>query len=195
MTPAPGADDGATLERVLAGTTALIAAVPPGSGQRPTPCPKYDVDALVEHLVSWLRTFEAAFAAGTHRPPAGPAPGADPAADFAATATSVLAHWRNGGPQATVTLAGPPTPGPMIYQMMVGEYLVHGWDLAVATGQPVPYTAEDADRAYAALHGMLKPEYRGEAFGAAVPAPADATPLDKLVAFSGRDPQWTAPAT
>jgi hypothetical protein len=40
---------------------------------------------------------------------------------------------------------------------------------------------------------MLKPEYRGEVFGPEVPVAADAAPIDKLVAFSGRDPQWTAP--
>ena len=43
---------------------------------------------------------------------------------------------------------------------------------------------------------MLRPEFRGpdKDFGPEVPAPADATALQRLVAFLGRDPRWTPTA-
>jgi uncharacterized protein (TIGR03086 family) len=182
------------LEGVLAGARTLIAAVPADALHRPTPCPKYDVEALVGHMVSWLRMFDAGFAGGPGLDPATLGPGPDPAADFAEAGASVLRRWRDGGPQATVALAGSPTPGPVIYRMMVGEYLIHGWDLAVATDQPLPFTAEQAEFALAALRGMLEPKYRGEAFGPEISVPADAPAVVRLVAFSGRDPNWAPPA-
>jgi uncharacterized protein (TIGR03086 family) len=188
-------DDGTMLEGVLAGTRALIAAVPAEAMGRPTPCPNYDVGVLIEHLVTWLRTFEAGFAGRSGPDPAALKPGPDPAADFAAAAAGVLRHWRSGGPQAMVSLTGPPAPGPTVYRMMVGEYLVHGWDLAVATGQPIPFSPEQADYALAMLGAILLPQYRGEHFGPEVPVPDDATPIERVVAFSGRDPAWTPPGT
>ena len=75
------------------------------------------------------------------------------------------------------------------------DYQVHGWDLARATGQDVPFGDDAARQALEAGRQMLKPEYRGpdQQFGAEVSAPADASPVDQLVAFLGRDPGWTPP--
>ncbi|WP_239331780.1 TIGR03086 family metal-binding protein [Frankia sp. CiP3] len=190
VTGASDADGGAMLEGVLAGARALIAAVATDALQRPTPCPNFDVQALVEHMVSWLRMFDAGFAGRSGADPKTLGPGPEPATDFADVAASVLRRWRAGGPQAMVALTGPPTPGPFVYRMMVGEYVVHGWDLAAATGQPLPFSAEEAEFALAALRDMLQPQYRGGAFGPEVGVPANAAAVDRLVAFTGRDPRW-----
>ena len=74
------------------------------------------------------------------------------------------------------------------------DYEVHGWDLARATGQAVPFEDGEALRALETGRQMLKPEYRGpdKEFGAEVPVPDDAAPMDQLVAFLGRDPGWDA---
>jgi uncharacterized protein (TIGR03086 family) len=72
------------------------------------------------------------------------------------------------------------------------EVLVHGWDLAVATGQsyrPDPavvqrcldFVSELAARGQAVRDGM---------FGPAVPVPDDAPVLDRLLGATGRDPGW-----
>ena len=80
--------------------------------------------------------------------------------------------------------------------MLLMEYIVHAWDLAIATGQPLRFTGEEADGALQVGLGMLKPEYRGpgKAFGYEAPVSETADTLDRLVAFLGRDLQWQAPA-
>ncbi len=86
-------------------------------------------------------------------------------------------------------------PGDMALSMILGEYLIHGWDLARATGQAWDPDEDTIRTAHAFLAGMVTPEYRGPGgmFGPEVDVPADAPALEKLVGFAGRDPKW-APA-
>jgi uncharacterized protein (TIGR03086 family) len=72
---------------------------------------------------------------------------------------------------------------------------VHGWDLAVATGQPY---AVDDDAARACLRFTVDfargaPEARDAMYGAVVPVPGDAPVFDRLLGQTGRDPSWSAP--
>jgi hypothetical protein len=55
-----------------------------------------------------------------------------------------------------------------------------------------------AEAALAFLKTTVAPEYRGPDsgfFGYEVPAPEGAGPFEQLLCFTGRDPQWTPPAT
>lgn len=73
---------------------------------------------------------------------------------------------------------------------------VHGWDLARATGRSWIPPDEAARESLEFAPGMLTPDYQGagKAFAPAVTVPEEASPMDRLVALSGRDPHWTAPA-
>ena len=84
--------------------------------------------------------------------------------------------------------------GPGAFAMVLGEYLVHGWDLAVAVGAPWTPPAQACEAALAFFSGMVLPEYRGEDggfFGEEVPVDPDAPALDRLLGFAGRRPDWT----
>ncbi|HET9657277.1 MAG TPA: hypothetical protein VFP72_18135, partial [Kineosporiaceae bacterium] len=87
--------------------------------------------------------------------------------------------------------------GPAALGMVLGEYLVHGWDLARALGRHW----EPSDRACSVAQeffaGTIAPEYRGGDggfFAEEVPVPAGAGALDRLIGFAGRDPGWVPPA-
>jgi uncharacterized protein (TIGR03086 family) len=73
------------------------------------------------------------------------------------------------------------------------EVLVHGWDLAVATGQDYQV---DPGAAAAVLHQvtmLTQPgmeELRNGQFGPVVPVPDDAPVLDRILGLTGRDPRW-----
>jgi uncharacterized protein (TIGR03086 family) len=74
----------------------------------------------------------------------------------------------------------------------VDELVIHGWDLARATGQP--YEPDPA--ALQLCHGLLlaaadDPSRGDGIFGPVVPVPEDAPLLDRAVGLSGRDPGWT----
>jgi len=178
------ASDIELLESVLGKTTALIAGVRPDQAHLPTPCAEYDVEQAVAHQVGWVSKFAAQL---TDRPfegdPNAYEPGPEPAAEFGRAAGIIVEVYQRGG-EATERVP---------IRLLLMEYLTHGWDIAVATGQAVPFTSDEAEPALAMAQGMLKPDYRGpgQAFGFETEVAESAGTVDRLVAFSGRSPDWT----
>jgi uncharacterized protein (TIGR03086 family) len=183
--------DAEILDDVLSTAETIIRGVRPDQYKQPTPCPAYDVGTLVNHLVGWLEVF--ADGANQQKPRGDPAArkvGENPAAEFHQAAELVVDAFRNGAAERGIDLGNGPSPGSMIFDMMLMEYIGHGWDLATATDQPAPYSQTAIDAACDAATAMLKPEYRGsdKPFGDVVPVPAGAPPLDRLVGLLGRTP-------
>jgi uncharacterized protein (TIGR03086 family) len=175
--PNPGAID--DLESVLHTTGSLLAGVTPEMASRPTPCDELDVAHLVDHVLTWSHDYAARVA---EEPPAEPdAAGRRRAADFGTFGDAIVAGYRAGTPGAQQ----------LPVEILLMDYLGHGWDLAVATGQPTAFPESASVRALAAAQQMLTPEMRGDSFGPPVVAPDDAGALDRLVAFLGRDPGWS----
>ncbi len=87
-----------------------------------------------------------------------------------------------------------PVPGSVIVHLRISELLIHGWDIARATGQPTDLDPELGQASLAWARQNLVPELRGDedggyAFGPEVPV-SDTAPLhDRLAAFFGRDPR------
>ena len=84
--------------------------------------------------------------------------------------------------------------GDGVLAMALGEYIIHAWDLASATGQTYAAPEAAVGPAHEFLRGMVAPEYRGpdsNFFDDEVPVGDDAAPLDRLLGFAGRDPQWS----
>jgi uncharacterized protein (TIGR03086 family) len=183
--------DTRVLESVLTKTADVVAGVAPDYGPSATPCTEYTVDQLVHHIVCWVKVFAGAGAGDP--PPSDPEAGSivDPAGEFRAAAAKAVAGYARLADDDPVTLSSGSMPAAASVAMMTGEYLAHGWDLAIATGQPVPYTDEEAEVARAGLAPLLSPEYRGAGmpFGDVVAVPDDASALEKFLAFSGRHPR------
>jgi uncharacterized protein (TIGR03086 family) len=174
------------LDTVLTDTAATIAAVTPDQQHWPTPCPDFDVARIVDHLVGWMTRFAAQMAGGVvEGNPDDYRTAGDPAAEFRQAAQNIVAAHRHGGEASQQLPVG----------IILMESLVHGWDVATATGQTVTFSVEAADQALAAGRQMLKPEYRGpgKSFGLEVEVSDAANPLQQLVAFLGRDPHWQPP--
>ena len=77
--------------------------------------------------------------------------------------------------------------GESFARLVALDGLLHGWDLATATGQryEVPPAVTDAVAAFA--HGALTDELRdGDTFKDATDVGPDAGPIERLAAFSGR---------
>ena len=83
-------------------------------------------------------------------------------------------------------------PKQMVGSMAFAEVVLHGWDLARGTGQDVAYD-DDVLAAATEVMGQIGEMGRTQgAFGDLVYVPADAPPLDQVLAQAGRDPQWSA---
>ena len=86
--------------------------------------------------------------------------------------------------------------GPGATGMVLGEYVVHGWDLATALGRPWTPPQDAVATAHAFFAGVVVPEYRGPDGGFfldEVHVADDAPALDRLLGFAGRVPGWTPP--
>jgi uncharacterized protein (TIGR03086 family) len=82
-------------------------------------------------------------------------------------------------------------PAPDMAVVALDELVVHGWDLAVATGQS--YAPDDASvRASLQFAESVPdvPEARLGLYGPRVPVPGDAPLLHRLLGATGRDPTW-----
>lgn len=167
-----------------------------------TPCAGFTVGELRTHVLGWLQFFAAALsdpAAGAARPDpeafaltAG-TPGSEIVRDALKAIRQAIAHDAAG---QLVVMSGSRMAGDAVLGMALGEYIIHAWDLAVATGQPYSAPESAVRTAHEFLEGMVAPEYRGPDsgfFDAEVSVPVDASPLEQLLGFAGRDPQWRAP--
>jgi uncharacterized protein (TIGR03086 family) len=195
-------DEISLLSSVMDKTGGIVAGVGDDQSDRPTPCPDYDVAALVDHIVGWVQAFEA----GAHlrefdRDPSAYSAdeaGVDPVGDFRTAADSLVAAWREHGVDRQVRgTDGGETDGTMTFNMTLMEYTTHGWDLAVATDQPVPFTEAEAQAVLDRAEATLPARYRGGEmpFGDIVDIPATAPAIDRLVAFMGRHPDALPPSS
>ena len=81
-------------------------------------------------------------------------------------------------------------PGAVAVSVITADHITHAWDLAIATGQQVDVSDELAEFALAAWKPVVPAEGRtGDGFKAAVAIVNNASALDRLVAYTGRQPQ------
>ena len=173
--------------------TAVIGNVTLGQLDGPTPCPDWDVRALLNHMIGFNYVLANAIAG---EPPdrSGTASadfaGDDPAGAWKASSEKILAGWAEPGVMdRTLDLPFGPMPAAMAIGVHFGEITQHTWDVAKATGQQPQF--EDEIYAAALEFAQSVPaEMRGPGnlFGFEVAAPAGAGPADRLAAFLGRTP-------
>jgi uncharacterized protein (TIGR03086 family) len=72
------------------------------------------------------------------------------------------------------------------------EVVVHGWEVAVATGQQYapPQAAVEGAMRFVAQAVAEAPDGTPGLFERAVAVPPDAPHLDRLLGLTGRDPGW-----
>jgi uncharacterized protein (TIGR03086 family) len=190
--------------RAMAQTEAIVAAVQPGqlglpTPCLPTPCPDYDVRALLSHIVGGLNRVATVGEGGDAlaRPArADDVPDDGWLAAYQAASQRARQAWSDDAKlDALVEVPWGKIPGRFAIAGYIQEILTHGWDLAQATGQP---TEGDPDLALFVLAGakrVLPPEPRGGEipFGPVVQIPPDAAPYAQLAAWLGRQPQLSRP--
>lgn len=172
----------------------VVDGVRPEQWAQPTPCPPWSVRDLVQHLVLGQLLFArllagesleavAAMRAEDHL-------GDDPVAAYRRSCEVLLEA------AADPEVAGRPVqvpigtmPGAAAVHLRTVECLVHGWDLARATGRPfeVPDELAEAELAFSRERLGSIPPGRTP-FGPPRPVADDAPPLDQLVALLGRSP-------
>jgi uncharacterized protein (TIGR03086 family) len=174
------------LSLALDTTGALIAAVRDEQWEQPTPCPEWNVRDLVGHMVTGNNGFTAALGG---QPAAAP-DDAEPASAYRASADALLdAFGQPGALEKIVTIPFGPVPGIAALHLRITEILVHGWDLARATGQRTAFPDDLAEQELAFSRGKLAGIPPGRSpFGPPQPVADDAPAIDRLAACLGRKP-------
>lgn len=163
-----------------------------------TPCPAYAVHHMLGHIGGLAVAFRDAgrknLGARTDTSPDTAVP--DIAPDWRGTLPKALDElvevWRDPAAWEGETRAGGVTlPGTVAGAVVADELVVHGWDLARATGQEYEPDPAALHASYGFLAAAAQdPGRGGGVFGPVVPVPDDAPLLDRLIALSGRDPGW-----
>jgi uncharacterized protein (TIGR03086 family) len=174
-----------------------VAAVRPEQWTNQSPCEDWDARGVVRHIVimhgAMLRPLDRG------RSPA-PSVDDDPLGAFrsaradieAVLADPSLAQIEDSSPAGQITVER------HIDQVVSVDLVLHGWDLARATGQDDTMDPRDVEHAWSVwswvVDQMGKERLRvAGVIGPEVKIPEGARPQDRLLGLVGRDPAWTPP--
>jgi uncharacterized protein (TIGR03086 family) len=147
-----------------------------------TPCDEWDVRTLLNHMLDTQNYFLGA-ARGNDVSPPSPVPpqllGDDPAGEFERGRSETLSAY---GEPGVIDKTGPSL------GIAFSDQLLHGWDLAQATGQDATMPPGLPEAAYEMIHGRFTEDQRQGVFGPEVDVAPDASPQDRLLAYTGRNP-------
>lgn len=164
-----------------------------------TPCEKSNLGDLLDHVDGLSMAFTAAANKA-------PLPGGDqaPSADGSRLGT----EWRTRIPQrlsalsdawqdpnvwaGMTTVGGQDLPGELAGVIALDEVVIHGWDIAAASGQSYSSEPDLLEAVYGFVQptAAQSPEGTPGLFGPSVPVGADAPLLERVLGLTGRDPNW-----
>jgi uncharacterized protein (TIGR03086 family) len=181
----PPTDELASAEAALGALQHVLHPISRDELSKSTPCTEYDVMQLTDHLMNSITLL-------------GGAAGAEPQdrnsedsveRQIVGAARPALDAWHRRGLTDTVTIGTNEIPATFAVSILTVEFLVHGWDYATATTRPIDVAESLADYVLGLAHKVITPQGRATVgFDDPVAVPDDAPALDRLIAFTGRDP-------
>jgi uncharacterized protein (TIGR03086 family) len=181
-------------------TSAVVAAVTDDQLDAPTPMDQ-PVRVVIHHLLGLSVAFRDAagkVTGPTTSTPPGPEEGPLPdgwRSELETRLDELADAWRSEEAWDGMTKAGGvELPGQVCGLVAMDEVLLHGWDVARATGQPYQPTDAECE----AVLPMVTPDPetpdgsgRDGLFGIVVTVPEDAPFFDRVLGLAGRDPGWS----
>jgi uncharacterized protein (TIGR03086 family) len=171
----------------------------------PTPCPDTPVAAMLDHLMglslvfTWAARKTTAAEGGSDRPGRGKANAEhlDPnwRTLLPERLDALAESWRDPAAWEGMTEAGGATmPAEVTGVVALDELVLHGWDLARATGQQFACDPASTTAVLSFTSASAEPERaagREGLFGPVIEVSEDASAFDRALGFAGRDPAWT----
>jgi uncharacterized protein (TIGR03086 family) len=186
----------------MAAAAAQAARVVSGAPDAPeatiTPCADWDLRTLLNHTILWTSYSAERRAHGESVAPELMTKDftaeSGYQADYAAQIGRAVQAWSD--PKAwegDIGVMGDATPAADVAAMLIMEMVLHGWDVAQATGQPYTCEAAVAEAVLKTVQAQAELFRKYDGFKDVVPVPDDAPALVRALALSGRDPQWRRP--
>ncbi|HYB80558.1 MAG TPA: TIGR03086 family metal-binding protein [Mycobacterium sp.] len=150
-----------------------------------TPCTEFNVAQLTDHLLNSITVIGGA--ADAELPPRDETDSVE--RQIIAAARPTVDAWHRHGLHGMVMVGPNEAPAAVMVGVLSIEFLVHAWDYAVATGRDVDAPDSLAEYVLGLARQIITPEGRSHVgFHQPVDLPADASALDRLIAFTGRNP-------
>ncbi|GLY50072.1 TIGR03086 family metal-binding protein [Lentzea sp. NBRC 102530] len=168
---------------------AKVARVGSDQWDNPSPCAQWTALEVVDHVIDMHGVMVGHPVPRTE----------DPLTDFRTARRVVEEALVSRGSDEVSTPLGAMTLAEHVDQVVSDDLVLHGWDLARATGQDETIPAADVERLWAAATSVpyeLMERFRTpgafgpgiEVYGPEVPVAADAPLQDRLLGYVGRDP-------
>jgi uncharacterized protein (TIGR03086 family) len=161
----------------------VVSNITPDQLDLASPCSDFTVRGVLEHMIGGATAFTAAFR--------GEAPGAPDTTDVLASFGPALAGLAaavsaQGALDRTIATPFGDLGGDTFARFVVLDGLVHGWDLATATRQEYAPPDDLVAAVDAFAHETIDPLRDGQTFADAIESSADASPIERLAAYTGR---------
>jgi uncharacterized protein (TIGR03086 family) len=180
------------LERAIGYTRGTLATVSTDRLDRPTPCDRWTLGRLLDHMVDALDAFTEASSGLVSVSPT--VATGSPVVLLREKACALLGAWTSPA-AAWVRVADRALPAHQLLHAAALEITLHGWDVGQATGHGPRIPEELAAHLCCVAEQLLTEADRVSRFGPALP-PAGPTYGDRLLGFSGRrplQPHWSQP--
>ncbi|MFI7067173.1 TIGR03086 family metal-binding protein [Kribbella sp. NPDC050124] len=179
------------MARAAAPFTAIVRSIKPDQLSARTPCAEYDVQRLMNHLLFWAPSLEGAARKQSVLPPVAAESEVDLIGNDLEALSRTAAAWSEPEAWQGVTqMGGQELPGALVGGMVLVELVVHGWDLARATGQELSFDEELLIYLYDETAKQAGSGRQMGVYGPEVAVPDSAPMLDRILGLTGRDPAW-----
>jgi len=181
----PPTDELASAEAALGALQRALHPISRDELSKSTPCSEYDVMQLTDHLMNSINLL--GIAAGAELPERDTGDSVE--RQVIGAARPALDAWHRRGLDGSVSIGSNELPATFAAGILSIELLVHGWDYAAATQHPINVAESLADYVLGIAKKVITPQGRATVgFDDPVAVPDDASALDRLIAFTGRNP-------
>ena len=194
-------DHADTMAQSVDVAVAAIRGAHPARFDDPSPCAEYTVGQVVSHLAFGLllaeyaalrKDWEEGWSGNDRAPYLVDVPESQWAEKAAAQGEATKRAWADPAAwEGEASFGGGAMPAAAIGSMMTAEFVVHGWDVAAATGQRVEVGDPLGETVLEGVNANAPMGRDGGWFAPEVAVPAGSSALDRALAASGRDPAWT----
>jgi uncharacterized protein (TIGR03086 family) len=177
--------------RAMEGTRAIVGAVRPDQWTAATPCTEWNVKQIVNHIVGenlWaVELLQGRTIADVGQRLDGDLAGDNPAAAYAASVGPATVACRTpGAMEATCHLSFGEYSGSDYTGQLFMDTLIHGWDIAQATGQATRLDPELVAACLPIAEHLTRQFRSAGIFGENLPVTSQADPQTRLLALAGR---------
>ena len=174
--------------------TGIVRAAADTDLDSPTPCTDFDLRTLLTHFAGTTTAFARAGSSRSLDPddPWGSKVelSEDWASQLEGNFSQIATGW-SGAEALDGSIEGSQMPARALGEMLLIEVILHGWDVARASGQEVEISDALGAEVLRCVSATADQGREFHAYGPEVEVAEDASDLDKALGLAGRDPNWT----